>query len=148
MYPVLTNFLELAATERVALSIAHATAPVFMLTAVATMLNALHARSARVIDHARMLKAGAADPDVKAARIQKLKFRYSRIRRAMIMAVCSGVMTTLMVGSMFVSAYFGFAHLIGAAVLFGLSLLLFGAALIELGRELLTQHDEFDEEMS
>lgn len=148
MNPVVSNFLELAATERVALSIGHAVAPVFMLSAVATLFNALHARSVRLVDHARMLKGGPDEPASKAERLLRLKFRYARIRRAMILAVYSGVMTTLMVLSMFVSAYLAFAHLLGAAVLFFLSLLLFGTALIELLRELLAQHDEFDEEMS
>ncbi len=62
MFPVISSFLELAATERVALSIVHAITPVFMLSAVATLFNALHARSARLVDHARMVKAGADDP--------------------------------------------------------------------------------------
>ena len=85
---------------------------------------------------------------MKAERLLRLKFRYARIRRAMVLAVCSGILVTLMVLSMFVSAYLAFTHLLGAAGAFFLSLVLFGVALIELVRELLAQHDEFDEEMS
>ena len=148
MFPVISSFLELAATERVALSIVHAITPVFMLSAVATLFNALHARSARLVDHARMVKAGPDDPARKAERMLRLKFRYARIRRAMVLAVFSGILTTLMVLSMFVSAYLAFTHLLGAAAMFFLSLILFCVALIELVRELMAQHDEFDEEMS
>ena len=148
MFPVISSFLELAGTERVALSIVHAITPVFMLSAVATLFNALHARSARLVDHARMVKAGPDDPARKAERMLRLKFRYARIRRAMVLAVFSGILTTLMVLSMFVSAYLAFSHLLGAAAMFFLSLILFCVALIELVRELMAQHDEFDEEMS
>jgi hypothetical protein len=118
--------------------ISQATAPAFLLGAVAAFVSVLIGRLNRVIDHINVLIA-IADDDPKRAHLKaalpRLDRRARLMNRAIEFAVIAGISTTLLVIWAFMSAFLGLRHEYGAGVLFAIALAFFAAALFTLWRE-------------
>jgi hypothetical protein len=108
-----------------------AVAPVFMLTAVGTLLNALNARLGRAVDRRRHLEdripslatAEADDARDELAQIS-LRIRYAYL--AILFSVISSVFVCLLIASAFIGAFVAldFSRVIGALFVFAVVALL------------------------
>ena len=115
-----------------------AAAPAFLLGAVASFLSVLVSHMSRIIDRSRAIIAMPDQDSSKAplkATLPQLKLRATLVNRAIYWAVASGISTCFLMIAGFGSAYFGFRHEPGAAILFTLSLGLFTFSLISFARE-------------
>jgi Protein of unknown function (DUF2721) len=127
--------------------ISHATAPAFLLGAVAGFVSILIARLNGIIDRVRNLNLIAEDESPRArlkADIPRLKRRASLLNAGIRFALASGICTTLLVVLAFASAFAGLRHEPVAAILFMVALGLLGAALFTFAREVWIGLDEFD----
>ncbi len=113
--------------------IAHATAPAFLLGAVAGYLSILTARLQRVADRARALRATSrARPESPAEWPEgaaTLAERARLLHRAIYLSVLSGLSTAALLIVAFALAVFGVEHHVGVAFMFVLALALLMAAL-------------------
>jgi hypothetical protein len=131
----------LAHSDSVQLSqvISHATAPVFLLSAVAGFISVLMSRYAGIKDRIRTLNK---IPDTAADRLwlkedlPRLKQRAKLVHRAIFQSLLAGIATMIIVVFMFGSALLGLEHHWGAALLFIAALLFFAASLVDFLREL------------
>ena len=127
--------------------ISHATAPAFLLGAVAGFVSILIARLNGIIDRVRNLNLIAEDESPRArlkADIPRLKRRASLLNAGIRFALVSGICTTLLVVLAFGSAFAGLRHEPVAAILFMVALGLLGAALFNFAREVWIGLNEFD----
>jgi hypothetical protein len=129
--------------------ISHATAPTFLLGAVAAFISVLIGRMTGIIDRSRTLNA-IRDEDAERAHLKadipRLVRRAKLMNDAIYFAVGSGLATACLVILAFASALVGFRHEPGAALLFMVALGLFTASLVNLAREVriaLTDLDYF-----
>ena len=127
--------------------ISHATAPAFMLGAVAGFVSILITRMDGVIDRIRSLNT-IADDDTPRARLKadipRLKHRAHLLNRAIYLAVGSGICTTALVILAFASAFVGMRHEPLAGILFVIALGLLGVSLFTFAREVRIALNEFD----
>jgi len=129
---------EVLTSNQLSLVISQAAAPAFLLGAVASFLSVLVTHLSRIIDRARMINAIPDEDSSKAAltaTLPHLKSRARLVNRAIYWAVACGISTCFLMIAGFGSAYFGFRHEPGAAILFTLSLGLFTFSLISFARE-------------
>ena len=129
---------EVLTSNQLSLVISQAAAPAFLLGAVASFLAVLVGHMSRIIDRARAINATPdQDPNKAAlkATLPQLKLRAALVNRAIYWAVASGISTCFLMIAGFGSAYFGFRHEPGAAILFTLSLGQFTFSLISFARE-------------
>jgi Protein of unknown function (DUF2721) len=127
--------------------ILHATAPAFLLGAVAGFVSILIARMNGIIDRVRSLNMIADDDAPRAhlkADIPRLKRRTQLVNRAIYLAVGSGISTTLLVILAFASAFVGLRHEQIVGVLFVVALALLGGALFTFAREVRIGLNDFD----
>src|SRR5689334_3970012 len=87
-----------------------AIAPVFMLTAIGTVLNVLAARLGRAVDRRRVLAFSIPklEGEVEKAATQEIEFEVRRIRiifYAMTMAVVSAVLVCVLISLAFLDAF-------------------------------------------
>jgi hypothetical protein len=127
--------------------ISHATAPAFLLGAVAGFVSILIARMNGIIDRIRSLNS-IADDDTPRARLKsdipRLEHRARLMNNAIYLAVGSGICTTVLVILAFISAFVGIRHEQVVGLLFVVALGLLGAALFTLAREVRIALNEFD----
>lgn len=117
--------------------ISQATAPTFLLGAVAAFISLLITRINRIVDRSNALMAitdDAKNAHLKAA-LPHLRWRAKLMHRAIEFAIISGIFTTMLVILAFVAAIFSLRHEYGAAAMFGIALLFFVASLFTLWRE-------------
>src|SRR5450631_3893679 len=115
-----------------------AAAPAFLLGAVASFLSVLVSHMSRIIDRSRAINAIPEEDTTKAhlkTTLPELRFRATLVNRAIYWAVASGITSCLLMIAAFGSAYFGFRHEPGAAILFTVSLGLFTFSLLSFARE-------------
>jgi hypothetical protein len=127
--------------------ISHATAPAFLLGAVAGFVSILIARISGIIDRVRSLNMISDDDAARAhlkADIPRLKQRARLINDAIYLSVGSGICTTVLVILAFVSAFVGIRHEFLVGVMFVVALGLLGAALFNFAREVRIALNEFD----
>ncbi len=116
-------------------------APVFLLTALGTMLSVLSGRLARLVDRARALidRAARLQPSERGAIEEELKILLRR-RRLVNLAITSGTTAALLVCLLIASAFVGYlAHAdlsVFLAVLFIAAMAAFVAALLFFLREI------------
>jgi hypothetical protein len=123
--------------DHLSLAISHATAPAFMLGAVAGFLSILIARLERVADKIRALRSvDAATADPSGAIAASFSRRMALLSRAIYFAVLSALVTAGFLIAAFVAALDGIGHARLVATMFALSLGLLIAALVELTREI------------
>ena len=117
-----------------------AVAPVFLLTGVGATLNVLASRIGRIIDRARVMEdqLAKAPPD-KANELQVvlkvLSKRARLVNRAIGLSVLSGILVSLVVAALFVSAALKIDLALPIAVAFVTALLSLATALIYFLRE-------------
>jgi Protein of unknown function (DUF2721) len=123
--------------EELSKVIAQATAPAFLLGAVAGFVSVLIGRLNRIADRTAALSAAedSAGDGKYAADLTHLRRRAKLINRAIEYAVASGIFTTMLVIVAFVTAAVGWDQAYGAAVIFVLALGSFATSLIFLWRE-------------
>lgn len=130
--------------DQVSQVIIHATAPAFLLGAVAAFVAVLITRMNRVVDRAVLLAElddNAANAGLKSD-IPLLKRRAGLLNNAIFWAVASAISVSVLVMLAFLSALFGFRHEPGVALLFIVSLVMFTLALVYLAREVRTAFNE------
>jgi hypothetical protein len=114
--------------------ISHATAPAFMLGAVAGFLSILISRSERVMDTER--EAAERPGGTSAPLLSVLGKRVRLLHAAIYFSVLSALCTALLLIAAFVSVFAGFHHQIGMAILFAIALALLMASLVLLARDI------------
>jgi cytochrome c biogenesis protein CcdA len=127
--------------------ISHVMAPAFLIGAVAGFVAVLMGRMNGIIDRIRAVNGIAAGDEARThlkSDLPRLKRRAKLMNDAIYFAVGSALCTTLLVILAFVSAFFGFRHEPGVAVVFVLALGLLGASLLTLAREVRVALNEFD----
>jgi Protein of unknown function (DUF2721) len=117
-------------------AISHATAPAFMLGAVAAFLSILIARLERVGDKLRALRTSDASLDPAGVVAASFARRMELLTRAIYFAVLSALLTAALLIGAFLAALVGTGHARIIAVMFAAALALLMAALVELTREM------------
>ncbi len=117
-----------------------AVAPVFLLAGVGATLNVLASRIGRIIDRARIMedRLRRATPEIARdlhARLRVLSRRATLINRAIALCVLSGLLVSLVVAALFVSALLRIHLAAPIAVAFVIALLSLAAALLHFLRE-------------
>lgn len=127
--------------------IAQATAPAFMLGAVAGFVSILLGRMTAVVDRVRHLN-DISDDDTHRAH---LKLDIPRLRRRLVLlnsatrlALACGVCTSLLLCVGFGSAFLRLQHVYGAGVLFFVAVALMGVSLFKFGQEVTIGISEAD----
>lgn len=104
-----------------------AIAPVFLLTAIGSMLGTMTTRIARIIDRARLLEEKLADaPDAHPAEHRELRLLARRARlinMAITFTVLSALLVCVSIGGLFLDAYWQRSITTVVAWLFGFSLI-------------------------
>jgi hypothetical protein len=130
--------VDAATADQLSQVISHATAPAFLLGAVAAFVSVLITRMNRIVDRANAIVARP-DSDADSARMKallpRLGSRLKLMNFAIEFAVISGIFTTALVILAFLSAFLGWRHEYGAGILFVIALSFFGASLVSLWRE-------------
>ena len=124
--------------DELAVAISHATAPAFMLGAVAAFLSILIGRLERIADRNRALRSdgGAVDPSQRDAIAAAFARRMVLLGRAIFFAVLSALFTAALLIAAFLAALAGVTHGRIVATMFAISLALLIASLVELTREI------------
>jgi hypothetical protein len=117
-----------------------AVAPVFLLAGVGATLNVLASRIGRIIDRARIMedRLPSATPEFARdlhTRLRVLSRRATLINRAIGLCVLSGLLVSLVVAALFVSALLRIELAAPIAVVFVIALLSLAAALLLFLRE-------------
>ena len=115
-----------------------ATAPAFILGAVAGFVSILLGRMTNVMDRIRSLNEIADGDSVRArlkSDIPRLRRRAKLLNSATHLALVSGMCTSLLLVVGFVSAFFRLQHEYGAGILFALAVALLGGALFRFSQE-------------
>jgi hypothetical protein len=117
-----------------------AVAPVFLLAGVGATLNVLASRIGRIIDRARIMEDRLQTATAELARelhgrLRVLSRRATLINRAIALCVLSGLLVSLVVAALFVSALLRIDLAAPIAVVFVIALLSLAAALLLFLRE-------------
>ncbi len=132
----------IADIDHLSSAITHATAPAFMLGAVAGFLSILVARMERIIDRKRALQSGdlaALDPSIRDTLANSYARRVTLLGAAILYAVLSALVTALLLSAAFLAALAGIGHGGIVAVMFVVALALLIAALVQFAREIRLQ---------
>lgn len=121
-----------AGVDQLTTVISHATAPAFLLGAVAGFLSILITRAERVTD---MQKAAQANGAAGGRDHDDLAFRMHILHGAIYFAVLSALATASLLVVAFLSAFLGIGHEIGMALLFTVALVLLMGSLVQLTRD-------------
>jgi hypothetical protein len=124
-----------------------ATAPAFVLGAVAAFVAILFNRMTAVIERIRSLNEIAAEDTARAhlkSDIPRLRQRAKLLNSAVYLALISGLCTSLLLIVGFASAFFGLRHEYGAGVLFAVAVALLGGSLFRFGQEVRMGLNEAD----
>jgi hypothetical protein len=119
-----------------------AVAPVFLLTGVGGTLNVFASRIGRIIDRARIMEdqLTRSTPEVATdlhGRLRVLSKRARLVNRAIGLSVTSGILVSLVVAALFVSAVLQIDLALPIAIAFVAALLSLAAALIYFLREVI-----------
>jgi len=123
--------------DHLSAAISHATAPAFMLGAVAGFLSILTSRLERIVDRSQALRAADGRPiDPSGAMASSFSRRMIHLSRAIYFAVLSALVTAALLIAAFLAALVGIGHgqIIALMVVVSLGLLM--ASLVELTREI------------
>jgi len=101
-------------------NIQSAVAPVFMLTAVATMISALATRLARIIDRARSIEAGADSNAADHWELRRLALRGKMVNLSIGFLVLCALFIGMTVAGLFLNEYLG-NLILASFFLFGIS---------------------------
>lgn len=121
--------------------------PSFLLSAVASFISLLFSRVTGVLDRIRTINAVSEDDPHRGSLkedLPRLKRRVVLLQRSIFLSICAGVVTALLIIVAFASAFLGYHHESGSALLFMFALLFFTAALVVLVQEVMISHSEYD----
>jgi hypothetical protein len=124
--------------DQLAQIMSHATAPAFILGAVAGFISILIARMETIVGRIRGLNEIADDDAARAqlkSDIPRLKRRANLLNSAIRLALGSGICTSLLLVVAFVSAFFRLRHEYGVGLLFVVAVVLLGASLFRFTQE-------------
>jgi hypothetical protein len=124
-----------------------ATAPAFVLGAVAGFVSILQGRMTAVVDRVRTLNDIPGDDSKRVhlkEDIPRLRQRTELLKSAMQLALASGICTALLLLVGFASAFIKLQHVYGAGLLFSVAILLLGAALFRFRQEVIMGLSEAD----
>ena len=124
--------------EQISRLMLQATAPAFVLGAVAGFVSILLGRMTAVIDRIRSLNEIADDDTTRAqlkSDIPRLRQRAKLLNSAVHLALASGIFTSLLLVVGFLSAFLHLQHEYGAGALFLISIALLAGALFRFGQE-------------
>ena len=138
-----------AAPDAVQLShvISEATAPAFVLGAVAAFVSVLLTRLTAVVERIRHVNDISDDEQSRArlkADLPRLRRRARLLNNATRLALASGVCTALLLVVAFGCALLRTEHVYGAGTLFFLAVILLGGSLFRFGQEVMTGLSEAD----
>jgi hypothetical protein len=122
--------------DHLSTAISHATAPAFMLGAVAGFLSILISRLERVVDRSRALRAADAAIDPSGILAAAFSRRMFLLSRAIYFAVLSALTTAAILIGAFLTALVGIGHGQIVALLFTAALALLMVSLADLTREI------------
>jgi len=126
--------------DHLGLVISHATAPAFMLGAVAAFLSILIQRMERLSDRIRALRADdSSGADTKEVLLPTLERRVMLLGRAIYFGVLSALVTSTLLIAAFASALLGVGHSAIVAIMFVLALGLLMTCLVNLALEIRIQ---------
>jgi hypothetical protein len=126
--------------DHLGLVISHATAPAFMLGAVAAFLSILIQRMERISDRIRALRADSSTAaDSTEALSQTLSRRLLLLGRAIYFGVLSALVTSALLIAAFASALLGVGHGAIVAIMFVVALALLMTCLVNLALEIRIQ---------
>jgi hypothetical protein len=115
-----------------------ATAPAFVLGAVAGFVSILTGRMTSVVDRIRQLN-DVSDNDSSRTHLKsdipRLRKRAQLLNSATSLALASGMCTSLLLVVGFGSAFLRLQHAYGAGILFAVAVVLLGASLFRFGQE-------------
>jgi hypothetical protein len=117
-------------------AISHATAPAFMLGAVAAFLSILIARLERIADKNKALRSPDANLDPSNELAVSFMRRMELLTRAIYLAVLSALATAALLILAFLAGLLGIGHGRVVATMFVLALMLLMASLVQLAREI------------
>ena len=124
--------------DQLAQIMSHATAPAFILGAVAGFISILIGRMETIVGRIRSLNEIADDDAARAqlkSDIPRLKRRAKLLNSAIRSALGSGICTSLLLVVAFVSAFFGLRHEYGVGLLFVVAVVLLGTSLFRFTQE-------------
>jgi hypothetical protein len=136
-----------ASSDHLAAVISQATAPAFVLGAVAGFISILVSRLNRVIDRLQDLHAITDESDRRASLredIPRLKKRAQLLNQSILLAVISATIAAVIVLIAFLAALAGLKHEYGVALLFILALGLLVASLLRFAAEVRIALTEYD----
>jgi len=122
--------------DQLSVAISHATAPAFMLGAVAAFLSILIARLERIADKSKALRSPDANLDPPGVVASSFAQRMELLSRAILLAVLSALVTAALLIFAFLAALVGIGHGQVVATMFTLALMLLMASLTQLAREI------------
>ena len=115
-----------------------AAAPAFVLGAVAAFISILVGRLTSVLDRIRNLNAIPDDDKSRGhlkADIVRLRRCAQLLKKATLLALASGIATSMLLLVAFLSAFLRLQHVYGAALLFIVAIVFLAAALFRFGQE-------------
>lgn len=139
--------VEPGSIEHLTQIISQVVGPSFLLGAVASFISMLFGRMGSVVERIRSLNAISDDDPGRAvlkADLPRLHRRIALLHRSILLAIGSGIMTTLLIIIAFVTAFLDFQHTVGSALMFVVTLALFCASLGVLAREVLISVNAYD----
>lgn len=144
---MLSDLFNTPSPEQISQVISHSIAPSFLLGAVAGFVSVLFSRLDNILHRARDLNAlpreGHPMSHLKAD-LPRLRRRAQLVNRAIYYAVISGIVATMLVIFSFASAYLGEQHVMGAGILFMISLALLTASLVTFALEVRIALNDYD----
>ena len=139
--------IELNSIDHLSQIISQVVAPSFVLGAVTGLISMLYSRMNMVVERIRVIKA-IPDTDVERHHLRgdlpRLLRRIRLLRRAVGLAILSGIATTLLIFFAFAAALIQYQHIWGSAIMFMISLAFFCASLVTLALEGMISHAESD----
>jgi hypothetical protein len=133
--------------QQLAQVMSQATAPAFVLGAVAGFVSILLGRTTTIIDRIRSLHAIAEDDSARAhlkCDIPRLQRRALLLNSATRLALLSGMCTALLLIVGFASAFLKLQHEYGAGLLFMIAVALLGGSLFRFAQEVRISLSESD----
>jgi uncharacterized membrane protein len=125
-------------SNQLAQVMSQATAPAFVLGAVAAFIAVLLSRMTVVLDRIRSLNE-IADNDTARAHLKsdipRLRKRAKLLNSAVYLALSSGICTSLLLVVGFLSAFYKLRHEYGAGFLFAVAIALLGGSLFRFAQE-------------
>lgn len=144
---ILSTIWANTSTEELGRVMGRATAPVFLLSAVASFISVLMTRLTRIVDRIRMINNLPDDEPRRAflrEDLPRLQRRAVLIHHSISLALASGFTTTMIVIFMFSGAGFGIQHEFGSALLFVITQALFAGSLFAFAWEIRIGLADFD----